>query len=71
MTVWRGQVVFGVVCYGLFLGMQMPARWAFERVAPWVAPVRLSGLSGTVWSGEFASLEWGSARFGPGSWRFL
>ncbi|MBF0165594.1 MAG: type II secretion system protein N [Magnetococcales bacterium] len=71
MISWRWQLWFGVVCYGVFLFAQLPARWVFGRIEPFVAPVRVTGLSGSIWSGRFVTLEWGAARVGPGSWRFV
>ncbi|MBF0417174.1 MAG: type II secretion system protein N [Magnetococcales bacterium] len=66
---WRGQLLFGLFCYLLFLGMKMPASWAYGRVAGWIPWVRMEGVSGTIWSGGFAALRLGASTLGAGRWR--
>ncbi|NGZ06403.1 MAG: type II secretion system protein N [Magnetococcales bacterium] len=71
MNSWRGQLAFGLLCYGVFLVVQLPVWWLFERLTPWMGPVRVSGPGGTVWSGSFVNLEWGGIPLGGGQWRLL
>ncbi|GAB0056237.1 hypothetical protein SIID45300_00542 [Candidatus Magnetaquicoccaceae bacterium FCR-1] len=69
MKSWRGQVLFGLLCYGVFLMAGMPASWAYGQVAGWIPFARLEGVRGTIWSGGFSGLILGATRLGGGVWR--
>ncbi|MEO5347332.1 MAG: type II secretion system protein N [Magnetococcus sp. YQC-9] len=71
MSGWRGQVLFGLLCYGVFLVAKMPASWAYERLAFYLSPLRVGGLTGTIGSGAFSELAWGTLRLGSGKWRVV
>lgn len=62
-------LVWGLACYLFFLLAALPAQWAYGWVEGVIKPARLTGISGTLWAGEFQTLEFGKGRVGPGQWR--
>ncbi|MBF0163531.1 MAG: type II secretion system protein N [Magnetococcales bacterium] len=69
MRGWRGPLLFGLLCYLVFLLARMPASWAYGQVAGWLPFARLEGMRGTIWSGGFSGMTLGATRLGGGAWR--
>ena len=60
--------LFTLCCYLFFLLAQCPA----ERVLPWLPlppELKLSGVSGSIWQGEVARIDWRGTTLRKVSWR--
>lgn len=64
----RKYLLWFFAAYLLFLLAALPVGWAYGLVVPEGLPMRLTGLSGTVWSGGAQALESGAFRLGPIRW---
>ncbi|MEO5330612.1 MAG: type II secretion system protein N [Magnetococcus sp. YQC-5] len=69
MITFRHYATWGVLCYGVFLVVSMPAQWVVGLVSPYLTPIHLTGISGSIWSGGIQTIELGKLRVGPGQWR--
>ena len=60
--------LFTLCCYLFFLVAQCPA----ERVLPWLPlppELKLSGVTGSIWQGEVARIDWRDTTLRKVSWR--
>ncbi|MBF0179569.1 MAG: type II secretion system protein N [Magnetococcales bacterium] len=66
-----GYLAWGAACYLVCLLVLLPARWLQDRFfhAGGASPVRLTGVTGTLWSGAFHAMEVEGVAVGPGAWR--
>lgn len=59
MKAWLRFTLLGLAAYLLFLVVMVPAAQIVSWLSPAVGNVRISGLSGTLWSGEALVVEAG------------
>ncbi len=66
----RWYALWFVAAYMGFLIASLPAGLVYGWVVPGNLPVRLTGLTGSVWAGEAKSLESGAFLLAPIQWSF-
>ncbi len=59
--------VLGLLLVGGLVAL-MPAKFVVDRFADRLGPIRLEGVSGTVWRGQAAALGYGEQRLGALRW---
>ncbi len=62
----KGLIIFGSVCFVLFLIIKLPAAVAYKLFAP--DNVQLSGIKGTLWNGESAAVVLNGDNLGSLKW---
>lgn len=71
MRRWPVLLLFGLLAYGLFLLLQLPAALLFTQLQRAAPALRASGLSGTLYQGQAASVRWRGEPLGRLSWRLV
>lgn len=69
MKIGARYTLLGVFAYAISLLATLPAAQAYTLLQDrLLAPLRLSGLEGTLWSGRAAEAQFGAYRLGQTSW---
>jgi|GEM_PF-1103558 len=68
MRRWLGYLLVGLLAYAAFLLAQAPASLAIQRLEDRL-PARLTGISGTVWSGHASRVSTGEVLLGELGWQ--
>jgi len=62
--------LLGAVAYILFLGLALPAQFLSDRVSRHVPGLRLTGVTGSIFSGSAADVQYQGSSLGSLEWRF-
>lgn len=62
--------LLGAVAYLLFLGFSLPAQFMADRVSRQLPGLRLSGVTGSIFSGSAGDVSWQGSSLGAVEWHF-
>lgn len=65
----RFYLVWGGLCYLLFLAANMPAAWLYARLPTADLPVHLVAISGEPWSADVEKIGFDAFHLGPVHWQ--
>lgn len=65
-----GLLLVGLLAYGVFVVLRLPAPLVFAQLQQRVPALAADGLEGSLWQGSAAQLLWRGVRLGRLEWRF-